>query len=115
MSYHVTKKEESTLYEAKNHYDVQTTRLHNGSDVDGNITLGLSHFLPGGGGTMGSSPAELLYFVLEGQITVTTGDGTVSVLNPGDSMHFAPNQEREFKNTSCRCAQMLVVSCPAKA
>ena len=44
-------------YEAPGHFDVRTTRLHNPQDVnDGSITMGLSHFLPGGGCSYGSKP-----------------------------------------------------------
>lgn len=114
MSYHVTKKEEATPYTAGGHYDVRTTRLHNGDDVNGSITLGLSHFLPGGGAEMKTSPTELIYMVLEGEMTITTDDGAVHVLHAGDSIHFSPEQGRSSRNTGCVSAQMLVVSCPGK-
>lgn len=113
MSYKVTKKEEAVVYDPAGHYDMRATRLHNPDDVGGSITLGLSHFLPGGGAEMGKAPVELLYFVLEGEMTVTTDDGVVHVLHAGDSIHFAPEQGRESKNTGCVTAQMLVIACPA--
>ena len=114
MSYYVTKKEEAVTYNPAGHYDMRATRLHNPADVDGSLTLGLSHFLPGGGAEMGKAPVELIYFVLEGEMTVTTDDGEVHVLHAGDSIHFSPEQGRESKNTGCVTAKMLVIGCPAK-
>ena len=112
MSYKVTRANEALRYEANGHYDVRTTRLHNAADVDGKITLGLSHFLPGGGAEMGKAPVELLYYIVEGEMTVTTDDGHVHILHAGDSIHFSPEQGRESKNTGITTAQMIVVACP---
>lgn len=114
MSYKVTKKEDAVTYDPAGHYDMRATRLHNPNDVGGSITLGLSHFLPGGGAEMGKAPVELLYFVLEGEMTVTTDDGGVHVLRAGDSIHFSPEQGRESKNNGSVTAQMLVIACPAR-
>ena len=114
MSYHVTKKEEAVTYCPDLHYDMRATRLHNAADVDGKVTVGLSHFLPGGGAKMSESPAELLYYIVEGEMTVTTDDGKEHVLHEGDSIHFSPMQGRESKNTGCVTAKMLVIIGPTK-
>ena len=114
MSYKVTKKDEAVTYKPANHYDMRATRLHNADDVNGSITLGFSHFLPGGGAEMGKASIELLYFVVDGCMTVTTDDGQVHVLNAGDSIHFSPGQGRESKNNGAETAAMLGVSCPGK-
>lgn len=115
MSYKVTQKENAVTYAPAGHYDMRATRLHCPEDVGGSITLGLSHFLPGGGAEMGKAPVELLYYVVEGEMTVTTDDGQAHVLRAGDSIHFSPQQGRESKNTGCVTAQMLVVGCPPNA
>lgn len=115
MAYKVTKASEAVTYEAPGHYDVRTTRLHNNSDVDGSVALGLSHFLPGGGAEMGKAPVELLYYIVEGEMTVITDDGQVHVLHKGDSIHFGVGQGRESKNTGLTASQMLVISVPPKA
>lgn len=109
MSYKVTKCNESVAYTAPGHFDVHTTRLHNGADVGGTVALGMSHFLPGGGAAMAKAPKELLYYIVEGEMTVTTDDGQSHVLYAGDSVHFSPNQGRESKNTGHKTAQMLVI------
>ena len=113
--YKVTKADESYNYVAAGHYDVRTTRLHDADDVNGQITLGLSHFLPGGGSEMAKAPKELIYYVVQGEMTVTTDDDVNTVLHEGDSIHFGPNQGRCCKNTGTAGAQMLVVACPPKA
>jgi uncharacterized cupin superfamily protein len=112
--YKVTKAAEAYKYEAPLHYDVRTTRLHDADDVNGQITLGLSHFLPGGGAEMGKVPKELVYYIIEGEMTITTDDDVRTVLRKGDSIHFGPDQGRSCKNTGIVGAQMLVVACPSK-
>ena len=114
MSYKVTGVTESRKYEAAGHYDVRTTRLHDAYEVGCVITLGLSHFLPEGGAEMAKAPKELLYYVVEGQMTVYTDDDKSHVLNAGDSIHLSPNQGRGCKNTGHSAAKMLVIACPPK-
>ncbi len=110
MSYKVTRSNESVTYEAAGHYDVRTTRLHDSKDVDGCITVGLSHFLPGGGAEMAKSPKELIYYIVEGEMTITTSDGKKHRLLAGDSIHLSPNEGRSSKNTGSKSSQMLVIS-----
>ncbi len=114
MSYKVTKAAEAVTYDPAGHYDMRATRLHNADDVDGTITLGYSHFLPGGGAEMGKAPVELVYYVVEGEMTVTTEDDQIHVLHAGDSIHFAPQVGRASVNTGIVTAKMLVVACPPK-
>ena len=110
MSYRVTKADEAKPYEAAGHYNMLATRLHDAADVGGHITLGLSHFQPGGGAKMAKSPKELLYYIVEGEMTVITDDGIQHVLHAGDSTHMSPDQGRESKNTGSTVAKMLVIS-----
>ena len=63
---------------------------------------------------MGSAPVELLYYVVEGEITVETDDGEKHILHSGDSIHFSPQQGRSVLNTGFNCAKMLVIMCPAR-
>ena len=100
---------DAVSYEAPGHFDVATMRLH-GKEESGakKITLGLSHFLPGGGCEMGGSPPEKIYFVLEGEITVKSKTEEY-VLGPMDSIFIGPNEEREIINNTNRPVSMLVV------
>ncbi len=114
MSYKITKSTQAVTYDPAGHYDMRATRLHNAADVEGSITLGLSHFLPGGGAEMRKAPNELLYYIISGEMTIFTDDGETHVLHAGDSIHFSPMQGRESKNTGSVTAQMLVIACPPK-
>lgn len=106
----VTRLADAKPYEAPGHYDMRALRLHNKDDVEnGNITLGLSYFLPGGGASYGKAPVELIYFVVEGQMTVKTDEGTYD-LQAGDSIHFAVGDGRESINNTGRPASMLVIA-----
>ena len=114
MSYKITMKNEAVQYEAPGHFECKTTRLHNPADVNnGTIVMGLSHVLPGGGANMAPANFEMVYFIKEGEMTVTlkNEDGTESdyVLTAGDSVHFGKGTERACKNTGCVAAQMLVI------
>ena len=75
-------------YPVTGHFDMRALRLHNketSNTVD--YTLGLSHFLPGGGTEYVETGVELIYFILEGEMTVRTKDETI-VLKKYDSIHF---------------------------
>jgi quercetin dioxygenase-like cupin family protein len=112
MSYKITRSNEAARYEAPGHFDVRTTRLHNPADVnDGRITMGLSHFLPGGGASKNASPAELIYYVIKGEMSVILDDGTF-VLKAGDSIHLGSTTTKEIKNTGFVTAEMLVIVLP---
>ena len=65
-------------YPVTGHFDMRALRLHNketSNTVD--YTLGLSHFLPGGGTEYVETGVELIYFILEGEMTVRTKDETI--------------------------------------
>ena len=110
MSYKVTRANEAYPYEANGHYDVRTTRLHNPEEVnDSHCVLGLSHFLPGGGAKMAPANFELIYYIIEGEMTVTMEDGEKYCLKKGDSVHMGPGTGRESLNTGITSAQMLVI------
>jgi mannose-6-phosphate isomerase-like protein (cupin superfamily) len=114
MSYKVTKRNEAVRYQAPGHYDVNTTRLHNPADVnDGTIVMGLSHFLPEGGANAAPANFEMIYYIAEGEMTVTlvNEDGSESsyVLTQGDSVHFGKGTVRSCKNTGVVSAQMLTI------
>ena len=109
MSYKIVRKTEAVAYEAAKHFDVRTTRLHNPEDVP----EGLSHFLPGGGAEMAPANFEMVYYIVEGEMTVTlvddAGQEEQYVLQAGDSVHFNKGTRRASLNTGCVTAQMLVI------
>lgn len=109
MSFKIVRKEDASFYEAPGHYDMRPTKLHNPEDVnEGRITMGLSHFLPGGGCEFGSNPLESIYYIIEGEMEIETGAGTKTVLRKGDSFHCGPNTKKGIKNNGTETCQMLV-------
>ena len=117
MSYKITRKDEAVRYEAPGHFDVRTTRLHNPDDVnDGRITMGLSHFLPGGGLEYSSNVKELIYYILEGQMYIESELGTENeiktTLYAGDSFHLGSGTKKSILNTGAITCQMLVAIVP---
>lgn len=97
-------------YQAPKHFDMTALKLH-GREETGCRTfwVGLSHFLPGGGAEFDASPAEKMYFVLDGEITVKGGSGEEITLRPWDSVYIAADEGREIVNATNRTASMLVV------
>lgn len=97
-------------YEAPGHFDMRAIRLHGREETGSrNFWVGLSHFLPGGGAEFDSSPAEKVYFLLEGELTVRGESGEKVTLRPWDSLYIAPGEGREIINETNRPASMLVI------
>ena len=106
---------EAKAYEAPNHRAYCSLRLF-GLDAGGpkQFTVGLSHFLPGGGAGPDASPTEKVYYVLSGELTLIA-DGKESVLKANDSCFIGPNESREIINRGNDVVTMLVaVSTPQK-
>jgi len=106
---------EAKTYPAPNHRNYASLRLF-GLDAGGpkQFTVGLSHFLPGGGAGPDASPTEKVYYVLAGELTLIAG-GKETVLRPNDSCFVAPNESREIVNRGNDVVTMLVaVSTPPK-
>ena len=114
MSYKITRKNEAYKYEAPGHFDVRSTRLHDPGDVNaGTITMGLSHFLPGGGCDYGSNARESIYYIIEGQMYLECELGTENeiktTLYAGDTYHCGPNTKKSIVNDGMITTQMIVV------
>ena len=107
--------EEAKSYEAPNHRGYCSLRLF-GLDAGGpkQFTVGLSHFLPGGGAGPDASPTEKVYYVLAGELTLIAG-GKETVLRANDSCFIGPDESREIINRGNDVVTMLVaVSTPQK-
>jgi len=105
----VTRLDDAQPYVGPKHFDVSTLRLQ-GFDASRaeNFWVGLSHFLPGGGADMDATPIEKVYVVVDGEVTVVTGDGETT-LHPLDSCWLAPGEARAIENRTNRPASMIVV------
>ena len=73
--------------------------------------IGVSTFLPGGGAEWAyeDNPLEKVYYVLEGEMTVTDKDGKKYVIHKDESISFPPNEGRGLLNESNLPARMLVI------
>lgn len=114
MSYKVTRATEAERYQAPGHFDVCTTHLQMPENVnDGTIVLGLSHFLPGGGADVAPARFEMIYYIIEGEMTLELYDDNdvqqVYVLKTGDNLHLGKGTKRGCVNTGAASAQMLTV------
>jgi quercetin dioxygenase-like cupin family protein len=105
----VTRLADAKPYEAPKHVDCATLRLQgfDASPVEG-FSVGLSHFLPGGGVERDATPIEKVYVVTEGEVTIVTDEGE-STLGPYDSIYLAPNEARAIENRTNRPASMITV------
>jgi quercetin dioxygenase-like cupin family protein len=105
----VTRLGEAKPYEAPKHFDCTALRLQGWDASDAtNFSVGLSHFLPGGGCELDATPLEKVYVVTEGEVTVITENGEAT-LGPYDSIYLAPNEARSIENRTNRPASMIVV------
>ncbi len=96
-------------YQAPKHFNMVALKLHGKEETGAQkFWMGLSHFLPAGGAEYDASPVEKIYFVLEGEVTVTTKTEKV-VLQAWDSIFIAANEGREIINETNKPASMLVV------
>lgn len=94
-------------YEAPNHRHYTSLRLISTDEGAQNFTVGLSHFLPGGGAGPDSSPLEKTYTILSGELTVIVS-GQETVLKKWDSCYIAPNEMREIINRGNEVVTMVV-------
>lgn len=106
----ITRFADARRYDAPKHYEMRGLRLQ-GFDITGSsfAWTGLSHFLPGGGAEMDTSPLEKIYVVVEGEVTIELGDGSVEVLKKLDSCFIPGGEAREIRNEGNAVATMLVV------
>ena len=104
-------------YAAAGHFNMTALRLHAKAETDcQGYWMGMSHFLPEGGAELVAVPAEMVYFVLEGEVTIYDKDKVKTVLKKWDSIHIAQGEVRSLINESNLTATMLVIGTypPAK-
>jgi len=113
ITMNIVRANEGNSYMAPGHFGGEFISKQNDS-APGNkhLTLNLSHFQPGGGCEMGTipeaAPMNLCYYVVKGQITVTTPDDKFT-LYEGDSVLWAPGDTRGFVNEGDTVTDLLVM------
>ena len=78
-------------YDAAGHFKMVAMRIHGKEE------------------TGAQNPLEKVYYVLEGEMTVTDKDGKKYVLHKDESISFPPNEGRGLLNESNLPARMLVI------
>lgn len=106
----ITRFDEARRYDAPKHFDMRGLRLQ-GFEASASqfAWVGLSHFLPGGGAEMDTSPLEKIYVVVDGEVTIELGDGETQVLARLDSCYIPGGEARSIRNDGNHMATMLVM------
>jgi quercetin dioxygenase-like cupin family protein len=87
---------EGAEYQAPGHTGCRVmNKLVAGKD-NKRLTIGMSHFLPGGGAEMSSAPLDRVYYVISGSIKLT-GKTENYVLTAGDMILIGAGEERTFE------------------
>ena len=94
-------------YEAANHRGYTSFALINKAEGIKNFTLGLSHFLPGGGAGPDAGAVEKTYTILSGELTIIV-NGQETILEPMDSCYIPAGETREIINNGNDVVTMLV-------
>lgn len=104
--------EELKTYAAPGHFGMTAMRIHGKEETGARqFWVGLSTFLPGGGAEYAyeDNPLEKVYYVLEGEITVTDKTGKDYIIHKNEAISFAPNEGRHLVNKTNLPASMLVI------
>ncbi len=104
--------EELEPYFPPGHFGVTCKRYHGKDETKAEkFWIGVSEFEPDGGADWAyeDNPLEKVYYVLEGEMTVTDKDGNKYVIHANESISFPPNEGRGLKNESGKPAKMLVI------
>lgn len=91
------------------HEGVGPVHLFGGEQYDGAVTVALSHYLPGGRADVSPVPAETVYLVLTGTLTLTDADGGTHDLHALDSARLTAGTLRGVGNHTNLPASMLVI------
>jgi len=96
-------------YEAAGHFGMTAFRLCGKAETGSEkFWVGISYYEPGGGVEYSTTATEKCYFVLDGEITVTTDNEEIT-LGPREALYIPPNEGRSILNKSDKTASMLVI------
>src|ERR1700735_4074533 len=109
MGMHVTRLADATPFDPPGHSGVGPIRLQGGdTSATKNMTVVLSHYLPGGEAELAPQPSETVYVVVAGEL-VMISEGAEETLREYDSVHFTAGTLRQVINRSPLPASMLVI------
>ena len=102
--------EEAKTYEAVKHFGCFGLRLQGKAETGiSKFLMAMSHFLPGGGAEFDTNALEKVYFVVEGEVTVTDKDNKKFVLKQWDSLFIGANEGRSILNETNKPSTMLAI------
>jgi quercetin dioxygenase-like cupin family protein len=109
MGMHITRLASGTPFDPPGHRGVGPIRLQGGDTSETrNLTVVLSHYLPGGEAELAAQPTETVYVVVAGEL-VMISEGTEETLRQYDSVHFTTGTVRQVVNRSPLPASMIVI------
>jgi mannose-6-phosphate isomerase-like protein (cupin superfamily) len=109
MTMRITRLADAEPFSPVGHTGVGPVRLQGGdSTPTTDVTVALSHYLPGGRAELSPQIAETVYVVVSGAL-VMSSDGAEEALGPMDSVHFGPGTMRTVENRTHLPASMLVI------
>ncbi|MFG2595713.1 cupin domain-containing protein [Streptomyces sp. NPDC048462] len=109
MSIDIALFEEGQPFQPAGHHGVGPVHLFGGQDYTGAVTVALSHYLPGGRADLSPVPAETLYLVVTGTLSLTDGDGVTHTLRALDGARLPAGTVRSVENSTNLPASMLVI------
>ena len=93
------------------HFDMRTFPLvEKQADSEEQLALSVSYYLPGGGAEFGPQPVEVIFYVLDGELTIQTQQGELR-LQAGEAMHISKGENKGIRNDSKATATLLVIAC----
>ncbi len=105
MKMKVVKDAAGTPYEAPKHFGVYGIQKF--VQESERVKVSYSYFQPDGGCEMTGTPTEKIYYVVKGSITIK-GKNESHVLNQGDIIFIAANEERAMSINDGKPAEVLV-------
>ncbi|MEC3978032.1 cupin domain-containing protein [Amycolatopsis sp. H20-H5] len=109
MSMQVHRLADAELFDPPGHRGVGPVRLLGGADAPATgVTVTLSHYLPGGEADMAPQPADTVYVIVAGALTMIS-EGVEETLHPYDCVHFTAGTLRRVLNRTPLPASMLVI------
>ncbi|MEU6198325.1 cupin domain-containing protein [Streptomyces sp. NPDC047061] len=110
MAARIIRRESAPAYFPPLHDGVDARRLQgHEAGPTGRFWLGESYYHPGGAAQSSPTAEETVYYVLDGELTLTVEDGTTETLGSGDSVHLPRGTVRSLENRTGAGARLLVV------
>ncbi len=93
------------------HFDMRTFPLvERQAGGEERLAVSLSYYLPGGGAEYGPQPVEVVFYLLDGELTIQKEDGELR-LRAGEALHISAGEQKGIRNDTRATAALLVIAC----